>query len=72
MGTKNRYQPFDERFLRFSEKVESLLKKILLFFFVMLLLVQLLLSFDFFRKTFVPIEKMEGSIRIKIDFPSQL
>ncbi|MFV9510707.1 hypothetical protein [Tepidibacillus sp. LV47] len=70
MGTKNRYQPFEERFLRLSIKVESLLKKILLLFIAILIIVQLLLSFDFFRKTFIPIEKMEGSIQFKIDFPT--
>ena len=70
MKQKKRYQPYEERFLKFSNKVERIMQKVVIIFFVLLFISQALLLFDFFRKILVPIEEIEGAITFEIDFTS--
>lgn len=61
MMIKTRYRPYEEKFILFSDYVEKTIKKIFILVLILLIGIQFLLSFESFRKEFIPVEKMEGS-----------
>lgn len=58
---KKRYQPYEEKFIRFSNFMEQLLKKLIFLFIILLIIIQLLLLNDRIRVLLVPVEKIEGT-----------
>lgn len=69
MKRQNRYRPYEERFIFFSNIVEKLLIRLLVIFSLLLVLSQFLLSLEGFREILVPVEKLEGSTdRVYIQF----
>lgn len=69
MKRQNRYRPYEERFIFFSNIVEKLLIRLLVIFSLLLVLSQFLLNIEGFREILVPVEKLEGSTdRVYIQF----